>query len=100
MLDDHRLRRNRLNRFVDFRPGRIGQEKPRAVSRRDVANVDYRLAGSSTLGEKPSGVSGGGAHSGERVAAAGEVVVLDIDQYQCVFHDSNMRRFGEANKLS
>src|SRR5262249_42909371 len=82
VLQDDRLALEVADLRVDLRPGRAGREE-RGVGRLElVPDVDHQVAGGTRRRQDLRRVVRGGLDPAECPFAAGEVVILDVDQDQ------------------
>src|SRR5262249_34972041 len=82
VLQHHGLALAVLDLRVDLRPVRPGGEERRVGRWELAADVDDQIAGRAGRGQHPGRVIGRGFDPAQRPFAAGEVVVLDVDQDQ------------------
>src|SRR4029077_9159468 len=82
------------DRFVDLDAARAGRHERRVGGVPDVLHVHQQLAALAEEGEKPGGLCGRRLRPLERIRAAGEVVVLNVDDHEAARHPAHDTRIG------
>ena len=86
VFDDDGLAVQRLDRAVYLGTGRIRQEEGRAGTGVDMPDVENGPVLFAETPQRQPGLCGGLVRVGQFPSAAGEIVVLDIDQEKCRIH--------------
>ncbi len=88
MLLEDRLVRQRPHLGMDLHAARLRQEEGGSRAERDVLDVHQRQPVRAEVLQQAAGLPDGGRAALQRISAAGEVVVLQVDQEQGGVHHS------------